>query len=215
MRAFLHGRAQRLLRLMVLSNDLLKKYNDRHFNLAVELASFLDEAARTYSEFGLKDVEGRILALKAELLTARRGINPFTFQVAAGRRRELESTVSFKVLQAISGQIDSNIQQGEKEIQDGRELLVPLVLAAVQLGFIPDPRADSSNVQAIEDLWRKICAHPDVGLAAKRVALTLSFPDIVLLLEELLASLKPPSAVNSIVEISNSIGKRSARAPQR
>ena len=215
MRTFLHDRAQHLLRLMVVCNDLFKKYNDRHFNLAAELEDFLSEVARGYSEFGLKDVEGRILALKAELNTAHRGINPFTFQGVPGRRRELESTVSFKVLQILSEQIRSDMEQVEKELQDGRALLVPLVLAAVQLGFIPDPTATSSNAQAIDALWRKIAAQPEIGLAAKRVALTLSFPDILLLLEDLLADLDPPPAVNPIVETPNSLRKMPARTRER
>lgn len=215
MRTFLHGRAKQLLSLMVICNDLLRKYNDRHFNLAVELEDFLGEAARIYSELGRKEIEGRFLALKAELNTARRGINPFTFQGASGRRRELESTVSFKVLQAISQQIGSDLQQGEKELQDGRALLVSLVLAAVQLGFIPDATATSSNAQAIEALWRRVSAHPEIGLAAKRVALALSLPDIVLLLGELLADLDPPSASNPIVGTSNSLEKRTTRSRQR
>lgn len=200
-----------MLRLMVICNELLKKYNDRHFNLVLELAEFLGEAATTYSDFGRKEIEGRILALKAELNTAHRGINPFTFQSVTGRRRELESTVAFKVLQAISQQIGSDLQQGERELQDGRALLVPLVLAAVQRDFIPDPTATSSNPQAIEVLWRKVSADPEIGLAAKRVALTLSLPDIVLVVAELLADLDRPLALNPIVEAPTAIGKQRTR----
>jgi hypothetical protein len=192
MRAFLHGRAQQLLRLMVICNDLTTKYNNRDLSLGVALPDFLRAAAKTYSEFGQQEVEGRVLTLKAELNTAHRGINPFTFQVAVGRRRELEAMVSFKVLQTLSQQIGSDMQKAEKELRDGRALLVPVVLAAVQLGFIPDPTTTSANAQAVEALWRKVSADPEMGLAAKRVALTLSLPDIVLLLEELLADLDPP-----------------------
>ena len=192
MRAFLHGRAQQLLGLMAVCNNLFRKYTERDLGLGASLADFLGSAARTYADIGRQEVEGRILSLKAELNTAHRGINPFTFQVVTGRRRELEATVSFKVLQAISEQIGSDFGKGEDELRDGRAMLVPVVLAAVQRGFIPDPAGTSGNAQAIETLWRMLSADPEIGLAAKRVALALSLPDIVLLLEAMLADLDPP-----------------------
>lgn len=192
MRAFLHGRAQHLLDLMAVCNDLLRKYTERDLGLGASLADFLGSAAKTYADIGRQDVQGRILLLKAELNTAHRGINPFTFQVVTGRRRELEATVSFKILQAVSEQIASDLGKGEDELRDGRAMLVPVVLAAVQRGFIPDPDGINNNVQAIDTLWRRLSADPEIGLAAKRVALALSPPDIVLLLEAMLADLAPP-----------------------
>ena len=192
MRAFLHGRAQHLLGLMAVCNNLLRKYTERDLGLGAALADFLGSAAKTYADIGRQEVEGRILSLQAELNTAHRGINPFTFQVVTGRRRELEATVSFKILQAVSEQIASDLGKGEDELRDGRAMLVPIVLAAVQRGFVPNPAAISSNAQAIETLWRKLSADLEIGLAAKRVALVLSLPDIVLLLEEMLADLDPP-----------------------
>ena len=191
MRAFLHGRTQLLLGLMAICNNLLRKYTERDLGLGASLAEFLGSAARTYADIGRQEVEGRILSLKAELNTAHRGINPLTFQVVTGRRRELEATVSFKILQAISEQIGSDFGKGEDELRAGRTMLVPIVLAAVQRGFVPDPESTSSNAQAIETFWRRLSADPEIGLAAKRVALSLSLPDIVLLLEAMLADLDP------------------------
>ena len=100
--------------------------------------------------------------------------------------------MSFKILQAVSEQIGSDLGKGEDELRDGRAMLVPIVLAAVQRGFIPDPAGASGNSQAIETLWRRLSADPEIGLAVKRVALALSLPDIVLLLEVMLADLDPP-----------------------
>ena len=147
MRAFLHGRAQHLLGLMAVCNNLLRKYTERDLGLGAALADFLGSAAKTYADIGRQEVEGRILSLQAELNTAHRGINPFTFQVVTGRRRELEATVSFKILQAVSEQIASDLGKGEDELRDGRAMLVPIVLAAVQRGFVPNPAAISAAVR--------------------------------------------------------------------
>jgi hypothetical protein len=189
MRAFLHGRSQQLLGLIAVCNNLLKKYAERDVDLDRALADFLRTAAKTYADFGRQEVEGKILSLSAELNTAHRGINPFTLQAVTGRRRELEATVAFKILQTLSDQIASDFRKDDAELLDGRTLLVPIVLAAFQRGFISDPVDKNIKADVVEALWRKLSADPEIGLAVKRVSLTLSFPDIVLLLEEMIGDL--------------------------
>jgi hypothetical protein len=190
MRAFLHGRTQHLLGLIAICNNLLKKYTERDAGLGASLADFLGTAAKTYADLGRQEVEGRILSLSAELNMAHRGINPFTFEAVKGRRRELEATVSFKILKTVSDQIATDLRKDDAELQEGREMLVPILLAALQRGFIPNTADAAIKPEVIESIWRKLSADPEIGLAVKRVSLTLSLPDIVLLLEAMIGDLE-------------------------
>ena len=189
MKLFLHGRVQKLLHLMAGCNDLLKNFIDQDLGVDAALAKFLGAAATGYGNFGRKDVEGKILLLLAELSAVRRGIDPITYQRISSRRRELASAFSLKALQITSRQISSDLEQDENELQAGRALLTPLILAALQRGLIPDPATTAGNTAAIQALWREFLIDQDICLAAKRVALTLSLPDILLLMESMLGDL--------------------------
>lgn len=187
MRNFLHGRIQRFEQLLEVGNRLLRQYNDADPALSAGLLLFLGQAASSYHSIGRQDIEGRILALQAEFITARRGIDPATLQRAVGRRRELENTTAFKVLQVINEQLRNDLQQDEKSLQEGRALLSQLVLVGLQRRLLSVPvQAKRHYRQAeVEVFWRTMLADAEIGLAAQRVALQLNQHDIALLLQEM------------------------------
>jgi hypothetical protein len=187
MRNFLHGRIQRFEQLLEAGNRLLHHYNDADPALSAGLLLFLPQAAGSYRSIGRQDIEGRILALQAEFITARRGIDPATLQRAVGRRRELENTTAFKVLQVIGEQLRNDLQQDEKYLQEGRVLLSQLMLVALQRRLLSVPvQAKRHYLQAEVDVfWHTMLADAEIGLAAQRVALMLNQHDIALLLQEM------------------------------
>ena len=101
------------------------------------------------------------------------------------------------MLQQCSEQLRSDCDDDRRQLTDATQQLRPLLLLALQKGLLALPakpakaRAPARAVsqKAVQALWRSVLATPDMGLAARQLALQLSATDIELLLIGLIASL--------------------------
>lgn len=194
---FLHDRLQRLETLLARCSAVLQTYNRFDLDLAPALTTLLDEATTTYRALNRSSTENRLLALKAEFLTAERGMNPLTLERPATHRREMARAIALRVLQQCSEQMRSDCDDDRRQLADATQQLRPLLLLALQKGLLALPakavktRAPTRAVsqKTVQALWRSVLATPDMGLAARQLALQLSATDIELLLIGLIATL--------------------------
>lgn len=192
MNVFLHGHLHQLTQLQQLCNGLLSRYNQADPTLSADLALFLDTVSEAYRKMARHDMEGQALALKAELLSVHRGLDPRTLEHITGRRREVEMGVILRILQRSHEQVCGDRQTIEKSLADARALLGPVMLASLQRGLIKgsDLHQGAYKRQAkVEALWKLIRIDPALALAANQISINLSVHDIVILAMELLAGM--------------------------
>lgn len=169
----------------------LKKYNDRDLDAAIVLEKTLDACIAAYAKSGKADKESRFESLKSELVTASRGVNPYTLEKVQLRRNEMIKNTAFRILQNGEEIIREELKEINIKIQQAEELLSQIILAALQAGLIIQAQLKNINTQAkIEKLWKDIGNDPNLNIAHKKVQLMVSQPDITVLLDQIITALK-------------------------
>lgn len=169
----------------------LKKYNNRDLDAAIVLEKTLDACIDVYSKNGKSDKESRFVSLKSELVTASRGVNPYTLEKVQLRRSEMIKNTAFRILQNGEEIIREELMEINSKIQQAEELLSQIILAALQAGLIVQAELKNINTQVkIEKLWKDIGNDPNLSIAHKKVLLMVSQPDITVLLDQILTALK-------------------------
>lgn len=169
----------------------LKKYNNRDLDAAIVLEKTLDTCIAAYSKSGKSDKESRFESLKSELVTAARGVNPYTLEKVQLRKNEMIRNTAFRILQNGEEIIREELKEINSKIQQAEELLSQIILAALQAGLIVQAELNNLDTQAkIEKLWKDIGNDPNLNIAHKKVQLMISQPDITILLNQILTTLK-------------------------
>jgi hypothetical protein len=192
MNLFLHGRVQQLTQLLQACNVLLGQYNRSDPTLSTDLSLFLDTLSAAYRKMARHDIEGKALALKAELVTVHRGVDPRTLERIVGRRREVEAGVAFKILQTSHEQLRADLQSDARTLVEAKALLGPVLLASLQRGLIVGSELSKGSYKRqakVEILWKLIRIDAALSLAANQISQTLSVHDVVILMIELLAGM--------------------------
>ncbi len=191
MQNFYHNNISKLGVLQESLNLVIIKYTNRDFDTDVALVQYLSGAIAIYKELGKKDRESQLLSLKAEFLTAQRGINPITFEKITIRRNEMVNTICFKILQTVELFLRTDIQQITQIIKEAKEIVVQIIIAGLQTNIITDASIKQIKKQAqIEALWKLLSIDANIALGQKRVLLQVSKYDVWVLMDEVLASLK-------------------------
>ena len=185
---FVHDRLQKREQLLAHSSAVLGKYNRLELDLAGAVTAFLDEAIAVHRALQLATVENALLALKAQFVSAEHGTHPDTLERGAGQRRELVRSIALRVLQHSAEQLRNDVGQDQQRLLDAMRQLQPLVLLALRDGLIPLPRRKRLSQPRLQSLWRALLQAPDSALAARQLAMQLSVYDILLLLDDLVAS---------------------------
>lgn len=98
---------------------------------------------------------------------------------------------AFRILQNGEEIIREELKEINSKIQQAEELLSQIILAALQAGLIVQAELKNINNQTkIEKLWKDIGNDPNLGIAHKKVLLMVSQPDITVLLDQILTTLK-------------------------
>jgi hypothetical protein len=186
---FLHERLQRVERLLAASSDALRAYNEHDLQTATIVGDLLAEAGETYRVMGRAEAENEMLALKAQLTSARRGVDPVTLERAATRRRELERSVALRALLASGERLRADHDQIRQRLQETREQLGPMVVYALQKGLISLGQGVASQAD-LEQLWRSLLDDPESQAAARHLGMSVVTFDLLLLLADLLEAVR-------------------------
>jgi hypothetical protein len=127
----------------------------------------------------------------AELVTAQRGINPYTLQKQNVGRNEMLSSVMFKILQALEVQLRTYYLAGDEKLQQAKDLISQIIVAALQGGLLTNLDIEKIKTQKqTETAWKKLGEDANISLGQKRVLLLVNFYDVIILFDELITALK-------------------------
>jgi hypothetical protein len=185
---FIHERIQRFDQLLSTASAALRAYNDAELESANVVAALLAETSVAYGAMGDAAAENEMLGLQAQLVSARRGVNPMTLERVT-RRRELERAAALRVLLVSGERLRADQDQLRRRLRDAREQLAPMVVYSLQKGLTsvngqPPTQAD------LEHLWRALLDDPESQASARHLAMSVSTHDLLLLLADLLESVR-------------------------
>lgn len=192
MRPFLHDRRARYVRLLQASTEALRVCIAKDLDAGARASTALETAAREYAGMGESAGENELVALQAQLASARDGVDPVTLARVTVRRRELERSVALRVLLEAGERLRGDESAAGATLERTREQLAPLVVHALGQGYVV-PGGDGSISQTeLVAMWHQLLNDATTAQSARLVALGVAASDIVILLGDLLASLSGP-----------------------
>jgi hypothetical protein len=188
-RFYLHEKA-RLDKALQLLIAAMEKYNARDFDADVALMTAFDEGIGIYKELGKSNQESRLQALKAEWVTAQRGINPVTLEKVSIRRNEMVNTIKFSVMQKMQQQLSEDTGEAEAILKEASVLISQIIIAALQAQLITERDIEMAGTEEEKEaLWITAGKDNNISLGQKRVLLLISRFDALLIFGDLLQQL--------------------------
>lgn len=185
---FLHARQHKLNAALAEATEVWRRYHQRDLGVDAALEVWLQRTAAVLKELSLPGAENECAALQGQWAAAREGIDPLRREVATTPRRTLRRIVALHVLASLCERLRQLSAQADAGLMQGRAQLLPIVAAALEAGLV-DQRSDGGpDQQRLETLWRRMQAAPALAGATRQVALSLALPDVLLLIEDLLAA---------------------------
>jgi hypothetical protein len=191
MTRFYLNEKERLNKALQLMIAALQKYNSKDFETDTALKLALDEALLVYKDLGKSNQQSQFEALKAEWVTAQRGINPITLEKVTVRRHEMLGTVKFKIMQRAQQQLAMDVEAVEAVLSEATTLVSQITVAALQAGLIsPDDIRRADDADAVEMIWKNLDRDNNILLGQQRVLLMISRYDALLIFGDLLQQLR-------------------------
>jgi hypothetical protein len=191
MTRFYLNEKERLNKALQLMIAALQKYNSKDFETDTALKLALDEALLVYKDLGKSNQQSQFEALKAEWVTAQRGINPITLEKVTVRRHEMQGTVKFKIMQRAQQQLAMDVEAVEAVLNEATTLVSQITVAALQAGLIsPDDIRRADDADAVEMIWKNLDRDNNILLGQQRVLLMISRYDALLIFGDLLQQLR-------------------------
>lgn len=169
-----------------LFTDALAQFNAREFDADKALLKALNETIAIYKELGKTDRENEFQTLKAEWITAQRGINPITFEKVTQRRTEMVNMISFKVMQKASQYLGTDAQEVDAKINEVTLLIGQIIVAAFQNGMLTLEMITNATTQEQKTaLWEGLSADPNIAIGQKRVLLMVNKYDVLIIFDDM------------------------------
>ncbi|UQU66644.1 hypothetical protein COUCH_10415 [Couchioplanes caeruleus] len=192
MQRFLHDRLGRLETLLGSCNDAMRAYTALDLDIVATTAEFLRQASTGYQQLGDADAESDMLALGAQLSSARSGMHPLTLERITAHRREAERSIVLHALVAGGARLRADFAEARQSLTAAENQLVPILAVAAQRGMVPGSADDPPTQLELEQLWQTLCADAGIRPAARQVAMTVSVTDVLLLISDLLVAADRP-----------------------
>jgi hypothetical protein len=191
MQKFIFHEKEKLGQLNTRLIDVLAKYNRQDFDTGTALSQLLDESVQVYHDQGYPARENNSITLKAELNTAMRGIHPLSLEKLVTGRHTMQASIMFRCLQSLAEMLRQDIAQTENRLQEAKELVGQVIIAALQTGLLDGTTLKKIKTQKdLEAFWEGIAKDSNIALGQKRLLLTVSRFDVLLLCEEALAQIQ-------------------------
>jgi hypothetical protein len=182
--AFLHHRRQSIEKLLGTSTSAFVAHADGSFQLEQIVADFLDEAVATYRALGAAERENEMVALRAEVVEAHRGVNPLTLERTSTHRRDMQRGIALHVLRVSGERLRTDHATTGDALSDLRSQLTPLAAYSLQAGMVP---AGEVTPAEVEHAWKLLSEDPQSSAAVRRVEMSFSSIDVHLVFGDLLA----------------------------
>ena len=186
-----HKERQRIQTILESVVEVLQKYNRRDLDAEAALERIIDSAIESYS--GVQEVNrvSQLESLKAEVVTAQHGINPYTLEKVTLGRRQMKGTVAFRVLQSLQSMLSQEMTAIDSKLQDAEDMVQQILLSALQSGVVTLKELEDADSQnAVEAIWKVVEKDGTLLVAKKKVILSVGVYDGIILCDKVIAGLR-------------------------
>lgn len=195
MQPFYYSQVNKLMGALNALEKVTVQYINRAFDLPASLLEWLDHTVQAYKDIGQLERESQLLLLKAEMVTAQRGINPATLEKQSTHRNELQYNTAFRIMQAAEALLRTDLGSKMEKLREAEDLVRQVVIAGFQEGIITQEKIMKAKKQShLEALWAELSIDPNISLGQTRILLLISKYDVWIMLGDLLARVKRPRA---------------------
>lgn len=200
MQRFYFNDKQQFSQLLIAFNGVSEKFSRKDYDTDKALKQLLDNAIKAYKDAGFTDKESQLQVLRAELTSAEKSIHPLTYEKIMVRKGEMKMSICLKILQSLEQLFRNDYAFCNEKLQEARSMISQILLAGLQGGLVTDTLLDSTNTESeLQKLWKLLATDANITLAQRRVLMSVSIYDVLLLMEELIggmlkAGLKKPKA---------------------
>ncbi len=183
----LHQKIQRLGEMLEDVSDALAVYTAGGFDFGPKTEELLEKAGNYYVESQQPDHAAKVSICQADLGTLRRGYHPQTFLKIARERRSIQNTQTYRSLQQLAAGLEEEYSKVKSNLDASEELVKQLVLNVLQMRLIDEATLRNRNGQEdLEKIWKTIGEEPNLELFQKKIILSSSATDAVIMLDKVL-----------------------------
>jgi hypothetical protein len=180
---FLHDRAAKLSACLAVGSEVLKATDVVvSLNAREQGEKFLDAAAEVFRVLNLLSSENEVLALRAQLQTAKAGLHPSSLE--PGDRRLLVGAVLRVGLIVASERVRVHLDRVTTSLDEGRSLLKDAIIEAVADGHLDPALLQITDQPTVQRCWSALSSINTQRHRVLRVQASLHPADIGLLLIE-------------------------------
>ncbi|HSC54880.1 MAG TPA: hypothetical protein VLC98_14705 [Phnomibacter sp.] len=170
---------------------VLSSYEEKDLDFASKLKDWLQESDQFFERHNGPVQRSKIKTLHTDFAAVMRGTDPFTFQKFESNKRANAMNIGYRITKDALQVVMDYYTKIDTLLEDARQLIGQIVLAALQGGLITQSEFETATTQpALDLLWKKIATDKQLVVVQKKVLLNVSRIDALLLLEEVRAALK-------------------------
>jgi hypothetical protein len=164
---------------------VLLSYEEKDLDFAQKLKNWLHECDQFFEQHNGPVQRSKIKTLYTDFVSVLRGIDPFTFQKFESNKRAQAMSIGYRITKDALQVVMDYYNKIETLLEEARQLIGQIVLAALQAGLISLAELENTQTQpALDLLWKKIATDKQLLVVQKKVLLNVSRIDALLLLEE-------------------------------
>ncbi len=176
---------------MELTVAALKMYNQKDLNSETALERAIDAGIASFSGTQGLNTASQLESLKAELITAQQGVNPYTLEKSALGRRQMRTAVAFRVMQNLQVLLLAEASSIQTRLQEAEAIVQQILLSAMQSGLLtPQQLKDANSEEAVEVIWKDVEKESALLVAKKKVILAVGVFDASILCNNVVSSLR-------------------------
>lgn len=198
MQRFYFNDKQQFSQLLIAFNGVSEKFSKKDYDTDKALKQLLDNTIKVYKDAGFTDKESQLQMMRAELTSTEKNIHPLTYEKITVRKGEMKMSICLKTLQSLELLLRNDYTHCNDKLQEARDMISQVLLAGLQGGLLTDELLDSTNTESeLQKVWKLLSTDNNIALGQRRVLMTVSIYDVLLLMEELIggmlkAGLKKP-----------------------
>lgn len=171
--------------------QVLVSYEEKDLDFAQKLKVWLLECDQFFEQHNGPVQRSKIKTLHTDFVAVMRGTDPFTFQKFESNKRAQAMNIGYRITKDALQVVMDYYNKIDNLLEEARQLIGQIILAAFQAGLISLAEFESANSQqALDSLWKKIALDKQLVLVQKKVLLNVSRIDALLLLEEVRDAMK-------------------------
>jgi len=171
--------------------QVLMSYEQKDLDFAQKLQFWLQECDQFFELHNGPVQRSKIKTLHTDFVAVLRGTDPFTFQKFESNKRAQAMNIGYRITKEALQVVMDYYNKIDILLEDARQLIGQIILAALQGGMITITEFESAASQpALEVIWKKIALDKQLVLVQKKVLLNVSRIDALLILEEVRDAMK-------------------------